>query len=127
LITLSFTSDADVPLFVRGAFFKICAGGELRGPEGSLVATYTPRGWRLGARDCREFEVLGPLFLRVNLADGSRKNLGPYDLVRGADGALFSHGHCLGIFCANRAVSPGVPEWSEITLLHGGQASSARS
>jgi hypothetical protein len=120
LITLSFLSDTG-PLFVRGAFFRICSDGTLLGPEGSLVANYTPHGWRLGDRKCREFEALGPLLLRANFADGRREQLGRYEAVRSADGALFSRGQCLGIFCMTRPSAPGTPEWSEITLLDGGQ------
>ena len=104
-------------MFVRGAFFRICSDGTLRGPEGSLIARYTALGWKLGARECREFEVIGPLFLRANFADGHRERLGPYEALRAADGALFDRAHCLGIFCTNRAVSPGIPEWREITIL----------
>jgi hypothetical protein len=98
-------------------FFRICSDGTLRGPEGSLVARYTAFGWQLGGRGCREFEALGPLFLRANLADGRRERLGPYEAVRAADGALFDRAHCLGIFCPDRAASPGIPEWQEITLF----------
>ena len=58
MIKLSFTFDG-IPRFVRGAFFRICADGTLRGPEGSLVASYTSKGWLLGARSCREFEAHG--------------------------------------------------------------------
>lgn len=116
LIKISFTFGG-IPLFVRGTFFRICADGSLRGPEGSLVASYTSQGWRLGGRSCREFEALGPLFLRTHFADGRREHLGPYEIIRAADGALFSRTHCLGIFCTNRAASPGLPEWSEIAFL----------
>jgi hypothetical protein len=116
LIKLSFTHSG-VPVFVRGAFFRISSNGTLRGPEGSLVATYTDLGWRLGARHYREFEAVGPLFLRANHLGGRCERLGPYELVRAADGAVFGEGRCLGVFCLNRAMSPGIPEWSDITLL----------
>ena len=116
MISLSFTVSG-VPVFARGAFFKICADSTLRGPEGSLVATYSSLGWRLGGRSYREFEALGPVFLRAQRADGRTEIIGPYELVRVGDGALFGHGRCLGSFCTNRALSPGIPEWSEITLL----------
>lgn len=104
-------------VFARGAFFRICADGTLRGPEGSLVATYGSGGWRLGGRSYREFEAAGPVFLRVRRIDGLAGIMGPYEFVRAGDGALFGHGRCLGSFCANRALSPGIPQWSEITLL----------
>jgi hypothetical protein len=108
-----------VPTFVRGAFFRICEDRTLRGPESSVVARYTARGWQLGARHCREFEAMGPLLLRAHFADGRRQSLGPYGAIRAADGALFDRGHCLGIFCTNRAASPDLPEWQEIALLDG--------
>lgn len=120
MIKLAFTFSG-IPLFVRGAFFRICADGTLRGPEGSVVASYTSQGWRLGTRSCREFEALGPLFLRAHFPDGRREHLGPYEAVRAADGALFSRSRCLGIFCTNRAASPGLPEWNEIAFLERGQ------
>lgn len=116
MIKLSFTFGG-IPVFVRGAFFTIRADRTLRGPEGSLVARYTPVGWQLGARNCREFEALGPVLLRASFPDGRREHLGPYELIRAADGALFDRTHCLGIFCTNRAASPGLPEWNEITFL----------
>ncbi|MEJ0037712.1 MAG: hypothetical protein WDO68_16830 [Gammaproteobacteria bacterium] len=116
MISLSFTSSG-VPVFARGAFFRICADSTLRGPEGSLVATYSSLGWRLGPRYFREFEANGPLFLRAQGPHGRPELMGPYEFVRAGDGALFSHGRCLGSYCTNRAASPGVLEWSEITLL----------
>ncbi len=116
MISLSFTFSG-VAVFARGAFFRICADNTLRGPEGSLVATYSSLGWRLGGRNYREFEALGPLFIRAHRIDGRSEVMGPYPLVRAGDGALFGHGRCLGSFCANRALSPGIPEWSDITLL----------
>ena len=116
MISLSFTLSG-VPVFARGAFFRICADRTLRGPGGSLIATYSALGWRLGGRNYREFEAIGPLFLRAHRADGRAEVMGPYEFVRAGDGALFGRGRCLGSFCANRALSPGIPEWSDITLL----------
>jgi hypothetical protein len=119
LIQIIFTFSAH-PVFVRGTFFRICADRTLRGPAGSLVARYTAKGWQLRARHCREFEVVGPLSLRTHFADGRSERLGPYRAIRAADGALFDGGHCLGIFCANSAASPNLPEWHEIVFLNGG-------
>jgi hypothetical protein len=108
-----------VPAFVRGAFFRICSDRTLRGPEGSIVARYNAQGWHLGTRHCREFEAMGPVLLRAHFADGRREHLGPYGAIRAADGALFEHGRCLGMFCANRAAPASLPEWQEIALLDG--------
>jgi hypothetical protein len=116
LISLSFAHSRE-PVFARAAFFRICADGSLRGPEGSVIATYSPLGWRLRGRDYRDVEALGPVFLRASRTDGRAEVLGPYELVRAGDGAVFGQGRCLGTFCTNRALSPGIPEWSEITLL----------
>lgn len=116
MINLAFTSSA-APMFVRGKFFRICSDGTLRGPESNVIARYSALGWLLAGRNCREFEATGPLFLRAYFADGRRVQLGPYPAVRAADGALFDRARCLGTFCINRAASPGIPEWKEVTIL----------
>jgi len=116
LISLLFTFSG-VPVYARGAFFRICADSTLRGPDGGLVAAYSSRGWQLGPRYCREFDAIGPLFLRAHRSDGRADVMGPFEMIRASHGALFGHGRCLGTYCTNRAASPGVPEWSGITLL----------
>jgi hypothetical protein len=116
LIQITFVFSG-IPTFMRGAFFRICADRTLRGPEGSIVARYTARGWQLGVRNCREFEAIGPVTLRAHSADGRREHLGPFDVVRAAEGALFDRSRCLGTFCTNRAASPTLPDWHEIALL----------
>ena len=117
LIKLAFTSDQGPPVLLRAAFFRICADQTLRGPDGSLIAQYTTLGWRLGRRDCREFEASGPLLLRVSSGEGHSEQFGPYEAVRAGSGAVFQQGHCLGIFCTQRAASPGVAIWREVTFL----------
>ena len=102
---------------VRAAFFRICADRTLRGPDSSVVATYTPHGWKLGARSCREFEAAGQIFIRATCSDGRRENLGPYDFIRASEGGLFTKGCCIGIYCSNRGLALSAHEWSEVALL----------
>jgi hypothetical protein len=116
LIRLSFTFSG-IPVFVRAAFFRICADRTLRGPDGTLVATYSSLGWWFGTRNYREFEAVGPLFLRASCLDGRTEHLGPYENLRAADGSIFTRTSCLGTFCADRAASAGAADWNEITLL----------
>jgi hypothetical protein len=101
VIRLSFPCHQGPTVLLRAAFFRICADQTLRGPDGSLVARYTTLGWRLGARDCREFEATGPLLLRVSSGGGPSEQFGPYEAVRAGDGALFRQSRCLGNFCTH--------------------------
>jgi hypothetical protein len=101
---------------VRAAFFRICADSTLRAPDSSVVATFSSRRWRLGKRGCDEFTCTGPVLLRIKRHDGVTERLGPYELVRAAEGALFTQGRCLGTHTV-----PGMDStndsWEEITLL----------
>jgi len=117
LISLSFTLSGTT-VYARGAFFRICADQTLRGPDGSLVATYSVHGWRLAGRNYREFEAVGSMFLRAQHVDGRSEVMGPYALVRAGDGMLFEQGRVLGRYCTIRAAIPGVEEWSEVTFLN---------
>jgi hypothetical protein len=116
LVSLTFTFSG-LPVLVRAAFFRICADRTLRGPESSVVATFTPYGWRLGARSCREFEAVGPIFLRATCADGRRESSGPYDFIRAGEGALYTGGRCIGTYCLPSAVGISASEWTEVALL----------
>jgi hypothetical protein len=115
VISLTFTFSG-IPVFVRAAFFRICADYTLRGPESSVVAVYTAYGWQLGARKCREFEARGPVLLRAVGPEGVTEHLGPFELVRASEGALFANGRCLGTYCGIRGALPG-HEWREVALL----------
>jgi hypothetical protein len=116
LLSLTFTFSG-LPVLVRAAFFRICADRTLRGPESSVVATFTPYGWTLGARSCREFEAAGPIFLRATCADGRRESLGPFEIIRAAEGALFTSGRCIGTYCLPPALGTSASGWKEVALL----------
>src|ERR1700749_1108461 len=84
LITLMFVPKrADATVLVRGAYFRICADGTLRGPDNAISATYADGLWELGHRRYTAFECKGPVHLRVTDANTRRENLGPYDFVKG--------------------------------------------
>jgi hypothetical protein len=102
---------------VRAAFFRICVDATLRAPDGSIVATFTSRRWHLGKRGCDDFTASGPVLLRIKRYDGVTEHLGPYDLVRAAEGALFTHGRCLGMHSSAASLAPGDDRWEEITIL----------
>ena len=90
----------------------------MRGPDSTVVATYTPHTWRLGARSFREFHCNNSIYLRVrNRADACEK-LGPYDFVRAAEGGLFVQGQCIGTYSPQWETESGANQsWQEITLL----------
>jgi len=116
LITLTFSRRAPQnPVSVRAAFFRICADSTLRAPDSSVVATFSSRRWLLGNRGCEDF-TSGPVFLRIKRHDGTTERLGPYELVRAAEGALFTTGRCLGMHSVP-GVCGGSDCWDEITLL----------
>lgn len=115
MISLLFTFS-NAPVRVRAAFFRICEDNTLRGPESSVVATFTDHGWKLGGRHCREFEAHGLITLRAIGSDGLTEKLGPYEEVRAGDGALYTAGRCLGTYCVARGVPDG-HRWREVTLL----------
>jgi hypothetical protein len=116
LITLTFSRrSAPNPVSVRAAFFRICADSTLRGPDSSVVATFNSRRWLIGNRGCEEF-TSGPVFLRIKRQDGITERLGPYELVRATEGALFTTGRCLGTYPVP-GICGGSDCWDEITLL----------
>jgi hypothetical protein len=118
MITLTFSPlAAGSQVLVRAPFFRICADSALRGPDGTVVATYASHMWRLGVRTCREFHCSDSLYLRVTNPGGDRERLGPYAFVRAAEGALFVNGVCLGTFSSKWHSESASHCWNEITLL----------
>jgi hypothetical protein len=118
LITLTFRRiDSKPPRLVRGTYFRICADGTLRGPDNSITASYADGFWRIAHRRHRAVDCDGPVYLRITGSDGCRQNSGPYESVRAADGAIFTHDNCLGAHASglNPQVRPGL--WREIVLL----------
>jgi hypothetical protein len=119
LITLTFSPlSSGSPVVIRGLFFRIDRECALRGPDSTVVATYTPHTWRLGARSFREFHCNNSIYLRVrNRADACEK-LGPYEFVRAAEGGLFVQGQCIGTYSPQWETESGPNQsWQEITLL----------
>jgi hypothetical protein len=118
LITLTFSPlSAGSQILVRGTFFRICADSTLRGPESTLVATYAAHLWRVGLRACRDFHCDDSLLLRVRNPEGDQEELGPYQFLRVAEGALFASGKCLGMYSSRWNVESSIHRWDEITLL----------
>jgi len=110
LITLTFSPlSSGSPIIIRGLFFRIDRDCALRGPDSTMVATYTPHTWRLGARSFREFHC--------NNRAASEK-LGPFEFVRAAEGGLFVQGQCIGTYSPQWDTDgAGHQSWQEITLL----------
>jgi hypothetical protein len=118
LITLTFRPlHGESSVLVRGMHFRICADATLRGPDNSIAAHYSERLWRLGQRQYRAFECSGPVYLRVLNSDGSREHLGPYNLLKAAEGAIFTLDSCLGLHASPGETGLPTAVWREITLL----------
>ena len=97
--------------------FRICADATLRGPDNTIAARYRERLWQSGPRQYRSFECSGPVYLRVTNSDGSRERLGPYDLVKATEGAIFTREGCLGHHASTGDAGALEAIWREIALL----------
>ncbi|MGH8211550.1 MAG: hypothetical protein ACREU6_18530 [Steroidobacteraceae bacterium] len=119
MITLTFSPlSAGSPLLVRGLFFRICGDSTLRGPDSTVVATYTTHTWQVGARSYREFHSNDSVFLRVKKRDARHERLGPYEFLRAAEGALFVNGQRIGTYSPEWNTESALHDcWHEITLL----------
>jgi hypothetical protein len=103
---------------VRGAHFRICADGTLRGPDNTIAARYLERLWHLGQKRYLSFECGGALYLRVTNRRGQRECIGPYATLRAADGAIFTQDSCLGVHAVRTELgSDTVDLWREIAFL----------
>jgi hypothetical protein len=109
---------ADATVLVRGAYFRICADGTLRGPDNVISATYADGLWELGHRQYAAFECKGPVHLRVTGASTRRECLGPYDSIKVARGAIFTHEGWLGAHAARGALGSPGDLWREIAFVH---------
>ncbi len=128
MITLTFRPAlSESPVLVRGAYFRICADGTLRGPDNAVAASYADGLWQLGPRRHVAFECAGPIYLRVTSSDGRREQIGPYDFIRAAEGAIFSNEACLGIYAPRGEMASSRELWREITLLSAESPATARS
>jgi hypothetical protein len=105
-------------VLVRGAHFRICADGTLRGPDNTTAARYLDGLWHLGQRRHISFECAGPVYLRVTNNRGRREFIGPYASIRAADGAIFTQDSCLGVHVARAQFGAELVElWHEVSLL----------
>ena len=119
MIILSFRPLKTGPtVLVRWAHFRICSDGTLRGPDNTTAAHYSDGLWHLGQRRHISFECAGPIYLRVTNNDGQRECVGPYAVIRAADGAIFTHDGCLGVHVARAQLgSQTVEVWEEVSFL----------
>jgi hypothetical protein len=120
LITLTFRPvRSESAVLVRGAYFRICADATLRGPDNAVTASYADGYWRLGQRQHWAFESGGPISLRVTSAGGRRECMGPFDFVKAAEGAVFTHHTCLGFHASGGEFRYPADLWREIAFLTG--------
>jgi hypothetical protein len=119
LIILSFRPlQSGSVVLVRGAHFRICSDGTLRGPDNTTAARYVDGLWHLGQRRHISFECNGLIYLRVTNNRGRRECIGPYPSIRAADGAIFTHDSCLGVHIVRTQLGTEMLElWREVSLL----------
>jgi hypothetical protein len=119
LIILSFRPlQNGSAMVVRGAHFRICADGSLRGPDNTTAARYVDGLWHLGQQRHISFESAGPVYLRVTNKHGRRECLGPYTAIRAANGAIYSQDSCLGVHVGRAQVAAEMAEvWQEVAFL----------
>jgi hypothetical protein len=119
LIILSFRPlQRESLVVVRAAHFRICSDGTLRGPDNTIAARYIDGLWHLGQRRHLSFECVGPIYLRVTNHHGRRESIGPYEFVKAADGALFTHDNCLGVHILPVKFGSVITEmWQEVSFL----------
>jgi hypothetical protein len=118
VITLSFRplSGESVTL-IRGAYFRICGDGTLRGPDNAVTASYTDGLWQLGRRQHRTLECRGVTYLRVTTSEGQRVCIGPYECLKVTGGTIFSNDAYLGAHASRESHLPAAGIWREIVLL----------
>jgi hypothetical protein len=109
---------SESPVLVRGAYFRICADGTLRGPDNGVVASSADGLWELAHRLHRAFECDAPVYLRVTNSDGRRERIGPYEFIKAAQGAIFTHDSCLGVYATGGRPGGSLGIWQEIVFLN---------
>lgn len=118
MITLSFRAlRGESLLLVRGAYFRICDDGTLRGPDNAVTASYTDGLWQLGRKQHTMLECCDAVYLRVTASDGERECIGPYECLKVARGAIFSNDTYLGAHTRGDSYLPETHIWREIALL----------
>lgn len=104
-------------ILVRGAHFRICIDGTLRGPDNSVTASYSAGLWQLGRRRYRMLEFRESVYLRVMTSNGQRYCIGPYECLKVTGGAIFSNDICLGAPTRGKSYLPDIDIWREVALL----------
>lgn len=118
MITLSFRAlRGESLILVRGAYFRICGDGTLRGPDNDVTANYTDGLWQLGRKQHTMLECRDAVYLRVTTSDGQRECIGPYECLKVARGAIFSNDTYLGAHTRGESYLPETDIWREIALL----------
>ena len=119
MIILSFHPlKSGLAVIVRGAHFRICSDGTLRGPDNTTAAHYLDGLWHFGQRRYISFECAGPVYLRVTTNHGRRECTGPYASLRASAGAIFAHDSCLGVHVVRDQFGAEMAEtWQEISFL----------
>ena len=119
MITLNFHSlKSGLAVVVRGAHFRICSDGTLRGPDNTTAAHYLDGLWHFGQRRYVSFDCAGPVYLRVTTHHGRRECTGPYTSIRASDGAIFAQNGRLGIHVDRDQVGADrVEVWQEVSFL----------
>ncbi len=121
MITLTFRPvGSESVILIRGAYFRICADGTLRGPDNAVTASYNAGLWQLGRRQHGTLECREPVYLRVTTSDGQRECIGPYECLKVAGGAIFSNDTYLGAHTRGESHSSPTDIWKEIALLSDG-------
>ena len=118
MITLTFRAlSGESVVLVRGAYFRICADGTLRGPDNAVTASYTEGLWQLGRKQHRLLECREAVYLRVTTPDGQRESIGPYEGLKVTGGAIFSNDTYLGAHARGESYLPETNVWREVALL----------
>jgi hypothetical protein len=118
VITLTFRPlGSESVILVRGAYFRICADGTLRGPDNAVTASCTGEFWQLGRRQQCLLECREAVYLRVTTSDGQRECIGRYECLKVTGGAIFSNDTYLGAHPCAGAYIPTTGMWTEVALL----------
>ena len=118
MITLGFRAlNGESVVFIRGAHFRICADGTLRGPDNAVAASYTDGMWQLGRKRHRMLECREAVYLRVTTSDGQRECIGPYEGLKMASGDIFSNNTYLGAYSRGESYPAETDIWREVALL----------
>ena len=104
-------------VLVRGAYFRICVDGTLRGPDNAVMASYSAGFWQLGRKQYRVLEFREAIYLRMTTSHGQRECIGPYECLEVTGGAIFSNDTYLGAHTLGASYLPDTDIWREVALL----------